>query len=205
MKKFGMTTLLALSLSASALALPTLAHATNSNSFTTTVKALNAPVKINVILSEDMIYRADHLSKNMRDRSNSMRSLNNGFAGQGKYGQKDLDRLTARMKRKMEARLVKDGFTVDDNAASVLTITIVDARPNRPTFRQSASSGLSQQSYGIGGAKFEASLTQNGQDLGMLSYGWYETDIREAQYSSTWGDANRAIDRFARKTAKSFK
>ncbi|PHR94125.1 MAG: hypothetical protein COA69_00580 [Robiginitomaculum sp.] len=205
MKKLGISTLLALTLSATALTFSTTAGAVSSNKFTSTFTTISAPIKVNVTLSEDMVYRADHLSKNLRDRSSGLHSANDGWTGAGNYGQKDLDRLTERLKRRMEIQLTKQGFTVSEEATNTLSLVLVDARPNRPTFKQMSQANLSMRSFAIGGAKFEGTLTQDGQDQGMVSYGWYETDITDAQYGSTWSDANRAIDRFARKVAKSVK
>lgn len=205
MNKLGITTAIALTLGTTALTFSATAYAAGSQKFTSTISTLTTPVKVNVILSEDMIYRADHISKNPRDRASGIRSLHNGWTGQGEYGQRDLDRLTERLKRKMEEQLAKSGVNVSDTATDALNIVITDARPSRPTFNQMSHSGLSYKSYGVGGAKFEGTLVQNGQEQGLVSYGWYETDIRDAQYSSTWSDAHRAMERFARKTAKSLK
>lgn len=204
MKKFVASLPLSIALGISAMAISHTASAASSHKFASTISVQSAPIKVNVILGEDLAYRADHVSKNIRDRSGPGSAFN-GWSGQGKYGQKDLDKLTMRLKKKMEAQLSKNGVTVSDDAANVLNIVITDARPNRPTFEQLSQPGLSMRSYGIGGAKFEGSLVSSGQESGTISYAWYENDIRDAQYGSTWSDANRAIDRFARKTAKSIK
>lgn len=186
------------------------ASAHTSSSFKTTVMAphaapvMSGPVSIVVRLSDDMVYRADHVSKDMRHRSASS-SLNDGWTGHGRYGHKDLDRLQSRLKAKFEDRLVKQGFTIDDMATNKISLVIVDAHPNRPTFKQMSRSSLSHKSFGLGGASFEGTIISDGENIGDLSYAWYENDIREAQYSATWSDANRAIDRFARKTAKALK
>lgn len=205
MKKLATSALIALAVGAGTLAITSPAMARSSKHFTSTLQAPSTSVRINVTLGEDLAFRADNLSTNIRDRHNS-RSLNNGFAKNGYFGQKDLDKLTARLKTRMEMRLGKSGITVSDDAATVLNIVITDAKPNRPTFKQlSKSPSLSVRSYGIGGAKFEGTLTNASGEQGNVSYGWYETDIRDAQYGGTWSDANLAIDRFARKTAKALK
>jgi hypothetical protein len=82
-------------------------------------------------------------------------------------------------------------------------VTIEDARPNRPTFEQmSRDTGLSLQSFGIGGAEMSGELlSAGGQSLGQMSYAWYENDIRDAQFGGTWSDAYRAFDKFARQAA----
>jgi len=205
MKKITTTTLLALAISAGAMAASSTAIAGNTKSYTSTMQVPSTPVSINVTLGENLAYRADNLSDDIRDKFKS-RDRRNGFANNGYFGQKDLDRLTKRLKTKMEYRLEKRGFVIADDAPTVLNLVITDARPNRPTFNQmSKATSLSMRSYGIGGAKFEGSLTSADGEQGDVSYAWYETDIRWADGRGTWTDADRAIDKFARKVAKSFK
>ncbi|HHL43249.1 MAG TPA: hypothetical protein ENJ42_06510 [Hellea balneolensis] len=182
------------------------AFAKSSKRYTATLPADVEAIAIKVVIGDELQYRADHLSKDIRDRANSHPGLRNGFAGAGYYGQKELDRLAKRLKSKTKARLIKAGVKVDDNAQNVLVLTLTDARPNRPTFNQlSKDTSLSLRSFGVGGAAIEGVLQKAGEDAGNVSYAWYETDIRDAYTSGTWTDANTAIDRFARKTAKVFK
>lgn len=194
------TTLLAASL---AFAAP--ASAKSSSKFESSISALTSQaVKVEVIVSDDLAYRAENLPKSLRDRS-GVRSLNAGFSGNGHYGERELERLAERLEKKMTRRLQKQGIQVDDNASTVLKVTLVDAKNNRPTFEQlSQQVSLSFQSYGTGGAELSGELlSANGTSLGTMSYAWYETDIRDAAYNAgTWRDANRAFDRFARKAAK---
>lgn len=205
MKKIVKSTIIALAVSLGTLAVTSPAMAGSSRHFTSTLQTPSVPVRINVTLGEDLAYRAENLSTNIRDKFNS-RSLNNGFANNGYFGQRDLDMLTKRLKTKMEARLEKNGITVSDDATTVLNLIITDARPNRPTFRQmSKSVSLSTHSFGVGGAKFEGTLVNASGEQGNVSYSWFETDISYAQHGGTWSDAYRAIDKFARKTAKSLK
>lgn len=205
MKKIALSALLALSMGAGSLALTGTADASSRQAFTSTMSSPSTAVKVNVIIGADLTYRADHLSTKLRDRHNS-RSLRDGFAGKGFYGQRDLDKLAARLKRRMEAQLTKNGVTISDEATTILNLIIIDAEPNRPTFKQLSSSvSLSSRSFGIGGAAFEGTLISAGQMQGDVSYAWFENDIRDAQFGGTWSDANHAIDRFARKTAKSFR
>jgi len=205
MKKIATTTLLALAVSTGAMTVASTAMAGNTKSFTSTMQVPATPVSINVTLGENLAYRADNLSDDIRDKFKS-RDRRNGFANNGFFGQRDLDRLTKRLKTKMEYRLEKRGFIISDDAPTVLNLVITDARPNRPTFNQiSKATSLSMRSFGIGGAKFEGSLASADGEQGDVSYAWYETDIRWAQGSGTWTDADRAIDKFARKIAKSFR
>ncbi len=189
-----------------ALALSAPASAKNSQKFESSLNApISGAVKVEIIIGDDLNWRANNLPKKLRDR-NGVRSFNDGFAGNGFYGERELTRLAARLEKRMEDRLVRQGLEISENAAQTLRITLTDARPNRPTPRQmSKSPGLSFQSFGIGGASFEGELvSSSGESKGTISYAWYDTDIRDAYYTAgTWSDAYRAIDRFAKKTAKS--
>ena len=113
------------------------------------------------------------------------------------YGLREGDRLTDKIVRDIERELTKAGIE-----AAQVNVTILKATPNRPTFAQlGARPGLdAHRSFGVGGMKLQASvLDADGQEIGALEYGWYETDIRYAQHSGTWTDAKRASGRFARR------
>jgi len=183
------------------LAAPALAK---SYGFDTTVTApVTSAIKIEVVVSEDLAHRANNLPKKLSDRSGA-RGLNSGFSGNGFYGDRDIERLTGRLKSKLEKKFAKKGIEISDTASTVLRITIQDAKPNRPTFNQlSKEPSLSFQSFGNGGAELQAELiAAGGRSLGTMSYKWYENDIRYAQYGGRWNDAHRAFNRFASKAAK---
>ena len=198
-----MRSLIASSLLAASFALTAPALA-KSRGFDTTVTApLTSSVKIEVVVSEDMAHRANNLPEKLSDRSGE-RGSRSGFAGNGFYGDRDLERLTERLQSKLEKKFTQKGIQVSDAAPTVLRITIEDAKPNRPTFNQlSKEPSLSFESFGNGGAELQAELiASGGQSLGTMSYKFYETDIRDAKYGGTWGDAHRAFGRFASKAAK---
>ena len=184
-----------------ALAAPALAK--SSQKFESNLQTPISAVNVKIMISDDLAWRGDNLPKDRRDRGQTI-GLNNGFSGNGFYGDNDLNRLAERLERRMEERLLKSGINVSDDAAQTLQITLTDARPNRPTQRQlSKQSSLSMQSFSRGGAAFEGELVSStGETLGNLSYARYDSDIHEAQFGSTWSGANRAIDWFAKKTAK---
>jgi len=186
------------------LAFSSTAFAKNSKKFESSISLPVTNVRVEVVLSEDMAWRANNLPRNKRDRG-SVRSFRDGFSGNGFYGERDLNRLVERLERRMIERLNKYGVVVSENASQTIRVTLTDARPNRPTFRQlSKNTSLSRQSFGLGGAAFEGELiSSSGESNGQVSYSWYDNDIREAQFSQTWTDAYRAIDRFAKRTAKS--
>lgn len=165
---------------------------------------ITGPIKIEVVLSDDMAYRATNLPKKISDR-NGARGLNSGFSGNGFYGEKSLGKLTKSVEKIIEQRFEKKGLELSDEASTVFRITVEDAKPNRPTFEQlSRQAGLSSRSYSTGGAKFNAEMiAANGQSLGTMSYKYYDTDIRDASFGvSTWSDAKRSASFFARKAAK---
>lgn len=197
--------ILSTTLIAASLAFSAPISAKSSSKFESSVSALTQQaVKVEIVIGDDMAYRAENLPKKLRDRSGA-RGLNAGFSGNGFYGERELERLADRLEKRISRRLNKEGIQVDENASTVLKITLVDAKNNRPTFRQlSKQTGLSFQSFGTGGAELSGELLNaGGMSLGTMSYAWYETDIRDVAHSGgTWRDANRAFDRFAKKAAK---
>lgn len=198
------TTTTALLLTA-CLAVAAPASAKNSQKFQSNLQApVSNSVNVEIVIGDDLAWRGENLPKDRRDRGSS-RSLNDGFAGNGFYGDKDLNLLAERLEVRMSERLSKSGIDISENATQTLRIILTDARPTRPTFRQmSGNTGLSMRSYGLGGAAFEGELvSSSGESLGTLSYAWYENDLRDSAYGATWTDARRAIDKFAKKTAKS--
>jgi hypothetical protein len=108
------------------------------------------------------------------------------------YGVREKATLEAEINRRLGPMLQR-GYHV--------TVEVLDARPNRPTFKQMGDRpGLSFQSFGIGGASLRAVVrAPDGRVAEPLSYSWYETDITQSFYQSTWGDASTAIDGFARR------
>jgi hypothetical protein len=112
-------------------------------------------------------------------------------------GQRDLDVLTAELRRTVERRLPSSAD------GGVLTLVIDDARPNRPTPRQlMTTQGLSMESFGNGGAKISGDYVDATGVRTPIAYSWYGDDIRWARYSSTWHDAEDAFDRLADRLAK---
>jgi hypothetical protein len=113
--------------------------------------------------------------------------------------------LASYAQRQLARALAKRGVNEAAGAARI-EITIHDAKPNKPTFRQLGKRpGLSYGlSFGIGGADLEARFTTAAGEQRTVRYKWYETDITEAVNSGTWDDAERAIRRFAAEVAKAY-
>lgn len=113
-------------------------------------------------------------------------------------GVKEVDRLAADLKRHVERELGRTGAL--DGAR--VELTLVDAEPNRPTFRQLTDRpGLSYESFGVGGAKIEGKATAADGTITPIRYQWYESDIRYARDRVTWADADSAFGQFARRLA----
>jgi hypothetical protein len=111
-----------------------------------------------------------------------------------KYGVKEVERLANDLGKSVVRELNKtgayDGARVD--------LVLVDAVPNRPTFKQLGDTpGLSFESFGIGGAKIEGAITTPDGTVIPVSYKYYEPDIRYAHANWTWQDATWTFDRFA--------
>ncbi|MEO1303529.1 MAG: hypothetical protein AAFV37_01045 [Pseudomonadota bacterium] len=84
-------------------------------------------------------------------------------------------------------------------------VTIVDAKPNRPTFEQlGAQPGLDPiRSISIGGMEMVGTVYDaDGNIIATQEYGWFQNDIRDVFGAGTWHDANRASRRFANRLAK---
>ncbi len=115
------------------------------------------------------------------------------------YGVKEGDYLAGRVRADLERELTKAGVDV-----SRIDVTILDAKPSRPTFKQAGDMpGLDvHRSVSVGGMKLSAvAYDASGQASEPFEYKWFETDIRQAGLT-TWQDARRASSRFAFRFAK---
>jgi hypothetical protein len=115
------------------------------------------------------------------------------------YGVREADVLSKTLVRRVTEQFTRRGVPVDK-----VVVTILDAKPNKPTFQQVADrSGLDPiRSFSIGGAKLSGvAFDASGKEIGRLDYDWYETDITRSVNSTTWSDARWAFDRFARRFA----
>lgn len=115
------------------------------------------------------------------------------------YGVKEGTYLAKNIEEDLMREFDKAGLDVDR-----VEVTIERAVPNKPTMKQLGDTpGLDYGgSISIGGMKMSATaFDASGAEMGSLTYDWFETDIRYAGLS-TWHDAKRASDRFARKFAK---
>lgn len=113
-------------------------------------------------------------------------------------GQRDLDRLTRELEAGIERAVARSGR----GSGGRLELVLTDARPSRPTFEQMARRpGLSMESVSNGGAAFEGVEIAPDGSRRAVRFSWYETDIRWAGARTTWTDAHKAFQMFARRYA----
>ena len=116
------------------------------------------------------------------------------------YGEREGEFLAQRIERHFSEAVSDTDLNIDR-----IVVTIEDAKPNRPTFKQSADQPSLDifASRSIGGAKLTAvALDANGSEIGRISGKWYETDLENSFAAGTWSDANRAIRIVSRRFAK---
>ncbi len=117
------------------------------------------------------------------------------------YGVRDVERLAAELQSDVERELSRSGAL--GAAGGRLELVLVDAKPNRPTFKQLGDTpGLSMESFGVGGAAITGRIVAADGSETPLAYRWYETDIRQAWAASTWHDAEWTFDRFANRLGR---
>jgi hypothetical protein len=189
-------------ISASALlVIPSMANAGGFNSdFSQTI---TGPMKLEVVVSDDLAHRANNLPEKLSDRPS--RRLNATFGNNGQYGEKAISYLIDDMSEELLRDFSKRGIRLNDSSATILRVTIEDAKPNRPTFRQlSKDTSLSFQSFGIGGADVSAEvISAGGGVIGRADYSYYSTlNDHPFRPIGTWEDTNRAFDRFSKKLSK---
>lgn len=115
------------------------------------------------------------------------------------YGARDARQLSDDLKTSVEKALARTGAYQDAR----IELTLTDAKPNRPTFKQlSDVPGLSMESFGIGGAAIDGHIIAPDGRMTPVSYRWYETDIRQSYGNWVWSDATWTFDRFARRLAR---
>lgn len=123
-------------------------------------------------------------------------------------GAREGDYLTNRINAAVARSLARHGATITPEAPVVVDVTIVDARPNRPTFEQaSARPGLDMfRSISLGGAELRGVLrTRDGQTLAEVEHAQGDYTLDDALFSAgTWSEADRAIRRFAEKVGDAY-
>lgn len=123
------------------------------------------------------------------------------------YGAREEDVLRGMVERALADALTRAGGQIVEGGPIIVEVTLVDARPNRPTLGQvTRRPGLDfGRSLSIGGAGLTATLRRaDGGAIADVQYDYYTPLIEDAVGASTWWDAQRAIRRFARRVADAY-
>ncbi|MEO0982127.1 MAG: hypothetical protein AAFX03_05695 [Pseudomonadota bacterium] len=117
------------------------------------------------------------------------------------FGLREGDVLVKEVREDLERQLDKRGVS-----PALIEVTILDAKPNRPTIKQLGDRpGLDfSRSISRGGMDLIATaFDENGEEIGTIEYEHFERDVDQIRGSTTWFEARRASGMFARKVAKS--
>lgn len=115
------------------------------------------------------------------------------------YGVDEVGRLADTLRTQVGRELTRTGL--HDGAR--VELTLVDAVPNRPTFKELGDRiGLSLASFGVGGARIEGQVIDADGAVTPVAFKFYETDIDQSWAKATWTDAERGFDRFARQLSR---
>lgn len=115
------------------------------------------------------------------------------------YGEREGERLQEDIIEDLDQAFTKAGVS-----PARVDVTIVDAKPNRPTYEQlTGRPGLDAiRSISIGGMELVGTAYDaEGNVVATQEHEWFESDIRLVFGSGVWGDANRASRRFANRLA----
>jgi len=167
-------------------------------------QSLNGPIKLEILVSEDLEHRANNLPENRAQRESKTR-LNGAFSNSSKLGDRSIDFLLHDLKEELVNDFLKRGINASDKASTVLQITIEKAKPNRPTrYQLKQDSNLSPRSYSVGGAEISVNVVSgSGESLGHAYYDYYGTfSNRRFQAPKTWYDASEAFDGFSKALSK---
>ncbi len=114
--------------------------------------------------------------------------------GEKTLGMRDVNDLAKSLQSDVEKRLAKTGAY--DGAR--IELILVDAQPNRPTFKQLGDKpGLSMRSISIGGARIEGRAVAADGAVTPLSYDYYSPDLYWVRGETTWSDAEQTFQQFA--------
>lgn len=121
------------------------------------------------------------------------------------YGQREAAELEGLVRDAVSAELTRRGAIVGPGAPLTVEISVIDARPNRPTMQQlAARPGLDPiRSISLGGAELVAVIRgADGEIITEVRHRRFDYDLRDVTAAtSTWAGARRAIRQFAVKIA----
>ncbi len=125
-----------------------------------------------------------------------------------RLGVEEAPKLERMVSEAVAGALQRAGADVEPGAGVTVETTILDAKPNTPTFKQLEDQpGLSPiLSISIGGARLHGVVRgANGQVLAEIDHDRYSNTLAEVGVAPTqWMDAQRAIRQYADKVARAY-
>jgi hypothetical protein len=123
------------------------------------------------------------------------------------YGMREVETLREMIATALETELERRGATFDPAAGVSFNVTIIKAKPNKPTMEQMRQEpGLDYlRSVSLGGAELQGVFV-GGDDavLATVSDSYFSSELFPMPPLTTWEDAWRAIHRFAAKAADAY-
>jgi len=167
-------------------------------------ETITGPIKLEIVLSEDLAHRANNLPKNLSDRTSGSRRTGS-FASNGHYGDESLTYLIHDLNKELTDDFAKRDIVLSNTATIVLKVTLEKVKPNRPTRNQRRrDSNLSRKSYSIGGADISVDvISSSGSHIGSAKFDYYGSfGERPIFILDTWLDTERAFEMFSRSLSK---
>ncbi|WP_300542105.1 hypothetical protein [Maricaulis sp.] len=120
-------------------------------------------------------------------------------------GQDELTRLAGYLREDLENALIGSSWHGISAQETVLTVTIVDVVPNRPTLSQIQQMDTAHYNEHVaGGADVDAALVNDtGDTIARFSFSWHNPDTEGGDGYGVWTDTRTAFARFAVQLAES--
>ncbi|WP_291843139.1 hypothetical protein [Maricaulis sp.] len=121
------------------------------------------------------------------------------------FGEAELVRLADYLRIDLERALIEANWHGVAVHKTVLTVTVLDVVPNRPTMQQIQDlDGAHYTTHANGGASISAELRDAENALvASYSYSWFNPDESAGEGYGVWTDTRQAFDRFAAELATS--
>lgn len=123
----------------------------------------------------------------------------------GLLGEDELVRLASYLRQDLETALVSSNWHGVAADETILSVTILDVTPNRPTLNQIQQiPGAHYSAHIAGGADLSAVLADaDGTVIATYDFSWYNPEPGDGSDAGIWSDTRSAFSRFAHRVADS--